>query len=92
MVEGDSVGGWLEGSPHVADPVAAACLEAGFDAFLAEIFASLNAGIEVVDGSMSFLESMVGMEFPGIALEPEVVGVAFDGEPYFDLIRILVDL
>ena len=92
MVEGDSVGGGLEGCPHVADPVIPAGFETGFDALLAEVLTALDAGVEVVHGSVPFLEAVVSMEFPGIALEAEVVGVGLDGEPYFDLIGVFVDL
>ena len=92
VVEGDSVGGGLEGCSHIADPAVPAGFETGFDALLAKVLAALDAGVEVVCGSVPFLEAVVNMEFPGIALEAKVVCVGLDGEPYFDLIGVFVDL
>ena len=89
VVEGHSVGWRFKGSPHVADPVVSAGFKTNFNTLGTQIFSTLNTAVQIVDGSVFFMQTVVDVDFPSIVFESEVPGVAFVGEPHLDLIRIL---
>ena len=60
------------------------------------IFVSLNTSVSIEGISVSFVESVIDVNFPGGALESPVESVIFveragEGEPKFDLICVFID-